>query len=246
MNRETNAAQRATAAVVRALAILAITLTAFASVAGCDKPEATGEVPALTEAVPAVQTVGSVAGVTSVTEASQTSGMATGLKRSTSSDAAAPTEGSLVWAPLEATIYFISETDLVAVSRSLDSATNVAETVVLELLDGPQPGEQANGITSAIPTGTELRGLDIVDGLATVQLTAAFSSQGGHRSMQARLGQLIYTLTALPTVDRVEVRLDGGRALEPGGGGPVLDQPLGREEYQRMINAPDGSTTPLT
>ena len=62
---------------------------------------------------------------------------------------------------------------------------------------------------TAIPDGTTLLGISIADGIATVNLSREFESGGGSASMQARLAQVVYTLTQFPTVTGVRFQLDG-------------------------------------
>jgi germination protein M len=88
-------------------------------------------------------------------------------------------------------------------------------------------------LTSTIPTGTRLRSLDIANGSALVDLSAAYATGGGSLSMSARLAQLTYTLTQFPTVKRVVYLLKGRRLRTLGGEGLIVDAPQTRALYEQ-------------
>ena len=74
-------------------------------------------------------------------------------------------------------------------------------------------------------------------GVATVDLTSEYQSGGGSDSMQARLGQVVYTLTQFPTVRSVRFHLDGEPVNVFSGEGIVLDHPVGRTDYADLLPA---------
>lgn len=87
------------------------------------------------------------------------------------------------------------------------------------LLDGPTAEDGTGGLISSIPEGTELLGLDIADGTATVDLSSAFTSGGGSLSMTLRTAQVVFTLTQFDGVDRVQFLIDGEQVDGLGGEG---------------------------
>src|SRR5262249_58493080 len=93
------------------------------------------------------------------------------------------------------------------------------------------------GLTSAIPSGTKLLGISVENGVATVDLTSDYQSGGGSTSMQTRLGQVVYTLTQFPTVQKVRFRLDGNPVDVFSSEGIVLDHPVGRPDYANLLPA---------
>jgi Immunoglobulin-like domain of bacterial spore germination/Sporulation and spore germination len=89
----------------------------------------------------------------------------------------------------------------------------------------------------AVPDDTRLLGIAIHNGLATVDLTSEYQSGGGALSMQTRLGQVVYTLTQFPTVQRVRFRLDGEPVNVFSSEGIVLKNPVGRSDYADLLPA---------
>ena len=105
------------------------------------------------------------------------------------------------------------------------------------LLAGPTPREQAAAVGSQIPAGTQLLGLTVDDGVATVDLTSEFESGGGSASMNMRIAQVVYTLTQFPTVKGVLFELDGQRVDVLGGEGVIVDEPVTRKNYRDLLPA---------
>jgi spore germination protein GerM len=139
---------------------------------------------------------------------------------------------------MESVAYFLiddpsgdSNPTLVPVSRVVPRTEGVGRAALEELLAGPTELEACCGISTAIPEGTLLLGLDIKNGLATVDLSKEYESGGGTFSMGARLAQVVYTLTRFPTVERVTFKLDGEPVTVFSGEGLVLDRPVTRENY---------------
>ena len=131
-------------------------------------------------------------------------------------------------------IYLFLNERLVAVHRSVPETVAVARAAITELIEGPGAAEGA--LTSTVPGGTTLLGLNIADGLATIDLSKEFESGGGSASMFGRLAQVVFTLTQFPTVDRVVLHLDGEPVTVFSGEGIVLDHPLTRSDYESFLS----------
>ena len=104
-------------------------------------------------------------------------------------------------------VYFLQGTKLAVAHRTVAATPAVATATVHELLDGLTAADAGAGLVSAIPGKTELHGITINGGTATVDLSAAFA--GGGSPLSARLAQVTYTLTQFPTVGQVAFRVDG-------------------------------------
>lgn len=131
---------------------------------------------------------------------------------------------------------------LVPVLREVPETRAVATAAITALLEGPTPDEAATSpITSAIPDGSQLNGVSIEDGVATVDLSNDFEAGNDDGSQIGRLGQVVYTLTQFPTVRSVAFRIDGRPVQEFGSEHIVIDEPVGRadlvdvEPFQSMF-----------
>ncbi len=132
-------------------------------------------------------------------------------------------------------VYFTYNEHVQAVHRQVPATTAVAAAALQALLEGPTPEETALGVFSAVPKGTLQLGVDIKDGVATVDLSREYESGGGSLSMGLRLAQVVYTLTQFPTVDSVQFKLDGEPVEVFGGEGFILDHPVGRADYEDSL-----------
>src|SRR5450759_4904569 len=116
--------------------------------------------------------------------------------------------------------------------RRVPHTTRLATAAMEALLAGPTSAERTAGLTTAVPDGTRLIGVRIQHGVATVDLSDAFASGGGSLSMQARVAQIVYTLTRFPTVKAVDFRLDGAIVETLGGEGLILDAGQTRADWR--------------
>jgi len=131
----------------------------------------------------------------------------------------------------------VSNPKLFVTHRKIEATDAVGAAAINELLAGPTGEEAAADVSSVVPPDTRLLGLNIEDGLATVDLSSEFESGGGSLSMQMRLAQVVYTLTQFPTVTKVEFRLDGEPVRVFSGEGIVLDKPVTRADYEELMPA---------
>jgi len=160
-----------------------------------------------------------------------------GKPGSTAATTTAPEQTGTQPSRLSLEVWFSRDNGLVAVRRSHPPTQLVATAAIKALLDGPTAEERSAGLASAVPDGTQLLGIAIHRGLATVDLTSEYQSGGGARSMQTRLGQVVYTLTQFPTVQQVRFRLDGSPVNVFSSEGIVLDHPVGRSDYADLLPA---------
>lgn len=123
-------------------------------------------------------------------------------------------------------------TGLFVTKRTQEATPAVGRASLTALLQGPTQEERAAGVSSAIPQGTELRGLTIESGIATVDLSMEFGAGGGSTSVLTRLAQVVYTITQFPTVDAMVLEIEGERP-EPyfSEAGVVLDGPQDRAAW---------------
>lgn len=117
----------------------------------------------------------------------------------------------------------------------LAPGTREAETIeeavqgMLELTDADEDLD----LSTAVPEGVTLNGVEVTGNTATVDLSAEFESGGGTFSMQARLAQLVFTVMAFdPDITGVHLSLDGTPVEEFSGEGLILDNPMTKESFQ--------------
>jgi hypothetical protein len=135
-------------------------------------------------------------------------------------------------------VWFHSGDGLYLTYGSHEPTSKVGTAALEALLRGPVPGDQPDAhLDTSIPSGTQLLGLEIDDGIARVDLSSEFESGGGSASMQMRLAQVVYTLTQFPTVKGVVFSLDGQPIEVLGGEGVIIDHPLTRQEYVDQLPA---------
>ncbi len=135
--------------------------------------------------------------------------------------------------------YFLANEHLVPVLREVPKTQAVATAAMRQLLAGPNAKERAASpaLVTTVPGGTQLLGLSITDGVATVNLSREYESGGGSASMFGRLSQVVYTLTQFSTVQGVLFKLDGQPVTIFGGEGLILDHPVGRADYHDQLPA---------
>lgn len=147
--------------------------------------------------------------------------------------AATPTEE----ATLTLSVYFLRDEKIATAHRVVPHTLEVAAAAMDALLAGPTDAEVAAGLSSAVPAGTEVLGISIENGVANIDLSSEFESGGGSLSMRARLAQVVYTLTQFPTVQTVTFSLDGEPVDVFGGEGILLENPVGRADFEDITPA---------
>jgi hypothetical protein len=150
----------------------------------------------------------------------------------TTSSAPTPSTSAPPTGDVDVEVFFVRD-ELVAAAGRVVEAPAVARGAVAALLEGPTATETDQGLSTAIPAGTELLGISIEDGAAVVDLSGQFESGGGSLSMQLRVAQLVFTVTQFDTVDTVSIELDG-RAVDAIGGEGVDATDLTRADVAAM------------
>jgi spore germination protein GerM len=131
---------------------------------------------------------------------------------------------------------WFTEGETLHVVKRTERATPRVGTAALEaLFEGPESFEAESGVGTAVPQGTQLLGLMIDDGIASVDLTSEFESGGGSLSMTMRLAQVVCTLDQFPSVDGVLFKLDGEPVDVFSGEGIVIDHPVGCNDYEDVL-----------
>lgn len=105
---------------------------------------------------------------------------------------------------------------------------NAAMYAAVQAVAGPP------GTTEAIrfPTGTQVRSVHVTDKTADVDLSGAVKTTGGGSFGESgEFKSLVWTLTQLPGIEAVGIRVDGQRLDALPGGHLALDKPLRRTDW---------------
>jgi Immunoglobulin-like domain of bacterial spore germination/Sporulation and spore germination len=124
-------------------------------------------------------------------------------------------EGSAGQVSLQA--WFTRQGRLFGAARAVPATVSVGRAALGQLLAGPSSAESAAGLRSLIPAGTQLLGLTISSGTATVDLSSSFVSAASQSTMPLRIAQVVYTVTQFPTVTHVQFKVDGQGVTVLGG-----------------------------
>jgi hypothetical protein len=128
-----------------------------------------------------------------------------------------------------------SEGWLFVSKRTAKPEPGMGRIALESLLAGPSEAELEAGVGTAIPNGTELLGLDIDDGIATVDLSSQYEQGSGSHAEFLRLAQVVYTITQFETVQRVNFQIEGKPVEMFGGHGLLLDRPMARRDYRDYL-----------
>lgn len=97
-------------------------------------------------------------------------------------------------------------------------------------------GSPDASFTSTIPPNTRLLSLEVKQDGVHVNLSQEFTTGGGSTAMQGRLGQVIYTATAIDTNAKVWLAVEGKPLEVLGGEGLMINQPTGRSDFDQNFS----------
>jgi germination protein M len=179
-----------TGRMTRVVAATVVLLALFA--AGCSSDDVATEPAATAEATPTPE-------ATEALESTPSS-----VPTASPEPTAATEEGEAV-----VNVHWLRDTQL-AVGGRLVPTPAVATGAIEQLLLGPNTLETEIDMVSAVPPGTELRSINIADGVATIDFSSEFEASGlGTSGETGLVAQVVYTLTQFPTVDSVNIQIEG-------------------------------------
>ena len=142
-------------------------------------------------------------------------------------------------------IYFVRRFDeqsflLEPVVRTARTRLAPAEFAMEHLLAGQLQTERERELRlgTAIPSGTELLGLEVDDGVAEVNLSSAFEDPEDELTHLLRISQVVWTLTELPDVETVRFLIHGVVQPVITEDGPAVEE-VGRGRYLRFAPLAD-------
>jgi lipoprotein-anchoring transpeptidase ErfK/SrfK len=104
-------------------------------------------------------------------------------------------------------VYLLRGEQLAAVPRQGSSPADA----VRRLVAGPTAAERKRSFRTYIPAGTQLNALTVADGVATVDLSARFISGKDPDSLEARLAQVVRTVSVATGVTQVQLLIDAAK-----------------------------------
>ncbi len=100
------------------------------------------------------------------------------------------------------------------------------------LFAGPSEAESQRGLISLIPSGTRLLSAAVRDGVATISLSEEFRfNQFGVEGAISQLAQVVFTATTFPTVNSVQILIEGQKLEYLGAEGVWIGTPLSRKDF---------------
>lgn len=154
--------------------------------------------------------------------------------------------------PMQVTVYAKDEKGFVApIAVQVEKSQGAARKALEYMVDGgPVQGRLPAGFTSLLPKGTEIKGINIVEDqkLAIVDFSKMFADynlQDERKIMEA----VTWTLTGFPSVEKVQLRVEGKPLKEMPVGGTPLDEPLTRAigiNVEKPESVEYGQSTPVT
>jgi hypothetical protein len=135
--------------------------------------------------------------------------------------------------PVPQRLYHVRDGELVAVTRHVETPPSVDE-LVDDLLAGPTDAEQHDGLSSALVGNDIVVGVQVTDGRATVELTAALDETGRTDHILA-FGQIVCTLTARPGITAVSFTRGGQPVGVPRADGSLSEAPATAADYASLL-----------
>ncbi|TVR66835.1 MAG: hypothetical protein EA427_15495 [Spirochaetaceae bacterium] len=138
---------------------------------------------------------------------------------------------------MRTTLYFIRVTDdgrivAEAVTRTIRFTRSPLTQTLETLLAGPDAEDLNRGLLSLVPSGSRLLGARIEDGVAHLSFNEAFRFNDlGLEGHLAQLQQVVLTATAFPSVDSVQVLIEGRGVDYLGGDGVFVGRPLAPADF---------------
>jgi hypothetical protein len=114
-------------------------------------------------------------------------------------------------------LWFNYDGSLFVTHRTEPFTPAVAARSIEALLDGPTASERAANLGTEINPGTNLLGIAIDDGVATVSFDEAFTSEETPAIAVGSLSQIVYTLTQFDSIEGVLFEVEGEPLTNFGG-----------------------------
>jgi spore germination protein GerM len=129
-------------------------------------------------------------------------------------------------------IYLTRGRRLVRESRRVPAYSGIAGSLQA-LSRGPTAGEAGRGIGTALPSGAGPLTALVSDGVARVQLPESYGNVRLSEQVVA-VAQIVYTVTSIDGINRVEFEIAGNPIEVPGDRGRLHDASVSRADYSSV------------
>lgn len=99
--------------------------------------------------------------------------------------------------------------EVFGVERTIPDTQAVATAAINELIEGPTSSEEETGYLTSLPEGLQLSSLRVEDDVAYADFNEVLNQGGGSCMMTGRTAQIEETLKQFPTVESVEITVNG-------------------------------------
>ncbi|TCC26880.1 GerMN domain-containing protein [Kribbella speibonae] len=132
-------------------------------------------------------------------------------------------------------VVFVQKDQLVTLVRDAPSpaASDRLQTVIAALLAGPTTTEQANGLTSALPPELTLAVSNVQGDRVDLDLSGETDGRSAAENVLA-VGQIVLSVTALPTIREVTFSRDGQPVEALLADGALTTAPLTAADYAAL------------
>jgi germination protein M len=136
-----------------------------------------------------------------------------------------------------ASLFFVRiDDDGVIVRQEVKRQVPVSDSPLLDalsaLLKGPSEDEIRKKLISLVPQGTKLLSAQVRGSTAFLNFSEAFMyNHYGIEGYAGQLKQIVYTATAFPTVQDVQILIEGEKHDYLGGEGVYIGRPLSRNSF---------------
>ena len=148
---------------------------------------------------------------------------------------------STAQAPAEATVqvYWLQDTgtQLRLTTRNVQLSEAAQPEALAGAFEALLNGPASMDVATTIPADTDLLALSVEPDGVHVNLSEEFEFGGGSTAMTGRLGQVIYTATALDPSAPVWISVEGEPLKVLGGEGVMVSQPMTREEFNQEFGS---------
>ena len=144
--------------------------------------------------------------------------------------ATVPTTEAPLGSP-EVSVYFLNQDQLQAQSRALDGEVTLGKA--LDLVLAAPAGDGSSELRTAVPPGTRIRGVQVEDGLATIDLTGEINDISGVAQKEA-FAQIVFTALGFDEVQQIQFQIDGRSIDAPTDEGNLAV--ITADDYQPPLN----------